>query len=92
MASDPVQHQRALALQRLRGLGQPCARLEVPAQCGPNQHQQQHRHHGEDGPLDPILVIEDEAGSGGGKRPATEHEEEQVAGQRLGPREGQRGD
>ena len=38
------------------------------------------------------MIVEDQARSGGGQRPAAEHEQEQVAGQRFGPGEGQRGD
>ena len=52
---------------------------------------QQHRDHGENRAVHP-QVVEDEARSGRGQRAAAEHEQEQVAGQRLGPGKGQRGD
>ena len=85
MARHPVEHQRALALQRLRRFGQARARHEMPPQRGrtstsnstdTTRNTAPCTHRSSTSRLEPAAASA-----------AAEHEQEQVAGQRFGPGE-----
>ena len=73
-------------------VGRLLRRGQTPAQGGPDQHQQQHRDDQEHRAVDPDRQVQQPAGSGRGQRAAAQHEQEHVAGERLGAGQAQRDD